>query len=318
MCESLELGDMKGNKAKLLTLAEKCKNILASNWKGHLNTIKADAKGSKEGIYTSKVKYIIRRGKPYIWVPEKDLHNVNTVIDERGSFAVANQFPGHLATLLKSMKKLPARVALTGDVVPLKDEKVRSVLKSLEEVILSEQKAISQLSYTASGVLSSSNHILTSQSENLKDLLNGDENYVVYKFTPRSCMFIDGHGGRSHEIDLEDLETSKADALAPFSAKLIDGINQSGSRRRALMLFCLIYLNAKAKDARMLSIDRKGFDVLGKVAKQVKEDGKVDSEWKEFRFIFKEEAEDVESFCRLLVEMEEEAVKKVSSYSGLG
>lgn len=68
----------------------------------------------------------------------------------------------------------------------------------------------------------------------------------------------------------------------------------------------------------MLSIDRKGFDVLGKVAKQVKEDGKVDSEWKEFRFIFKEEAEDVESFCRLLVEMEEEAVKKVSSYSGLG
>lgn len=31
---------------------------------------------SKEDVYTSKVKYILRRGKPYIWVPEKDLHNV--------------------------------------------------------------------------------------------------------------------------------------------------------------------------------------------------------------------------------------------------
>lgn len=31
---------------------------------------------SKEEIYTSKVKYFIKRGRPYIWVPEKDSHNV--------------------------------------------------------------------------------------------------------------------------------------------------------------------------------------------------------------------------------------------------
>ena len=31
---------------------------------------------SKENIYTSKVRYIIKRGKPYIWVPEHELHNV--------------------------------------------------------------------------------------------------------------------------------------------------------------------------------------------------------------------------------------------------
>lgn len=31
---------------------------------------------SKEDIYTSKVKYIIKRGRPYLWVPEKELHNV--------------------------------------------------------------------------------------------------------------------------------------------------------------------------------------------------------------------------------------------------
>lgn len=33
----------------------------------------------------------------------------------------------------------------------------------------------------------------------------------------------------------------------PFSEKLIDGINQSEARRRALIFFCLVYLNANAR-----------------------------------------------------------------------
>ncbi|KAG2730235.1 hypothetical protein I3843_01G276700 [Carya illinoinensis] len=307
---------MKGKKATVLTFADKCKNILASNWQGHLNTIKADAKGSKEDIYTSKVKYILRRGKPYIWVPEKDLHNVNTIIDERGSFAVSSPIPGPLPSLLGSMKKLPARVALTGDVEPLKDGKAQSATESLREVLLSEQKVISQCSYTVSGVLSSSNLSYASRSESLKKLLEGDEKYVVYKFNFRSSMFIDGNGG-AYEVDFEDIKASKADPLAPFSAMLIDGINQNGARRRALILFCFIYLNAHARDAYMLSIDRKGFSVLGKVPSPLLKDGFSQSQWKEFRFTLKEEANDVETFCRQLVEMEEETVKKVSSYSGL-
>ncbi|KAB1217900.1 hypothetical protein CJ030_MR3G014690 [Morella rubra] len=307
---------MRGKKATVLTFAEKCKNILASNWQGHLNTVKADAKGSKEDIYTSKVKYIVRRGKPYLWVPEKDLHNVNTIIDERGSFAVSSPFPGPLASILRSMKKLPARVALAGDIEPLKDGKAQSAAESLREIILSERKAISEFSYTVSGVLSSSNLSHTSQGESLEELMEGNGKYVVYKFNFRSCLFIDCNGG-TFEVDLEDIKACKADPLAPFSAKLIDGINQNGARRRALMLFCFIYLNANARDAFMLSVDRKGFDVLGKVPSPIVKDGFSQYQWKEFRFPLKEEANDVETFCRQLVKMEEEAVKKVSIYSGL-
>lgn len=224
----------------------------------------------------------------------------------------------------------------------------------------------------------------------------------------RSCVFIDGNGG-THEVDLEDMHTSKADQLgktssqilflrsdflhlqhskmslmsAPFSAKIIDGINQSEARRRALMLFCFTHLDANVKvsnvsyssttvhallqmkgyrwlwfkifyklfrminsknmqchsritenpgitfyevmidnvfvkDAYMLSIDRKGFDVLGKGPSPVVKDDFEQYQWKEYRFSLKEEARDVETFCRQLVEMEEEAVKKVSSFSGLG
>ncbi|KAK6227990.1 hypothetical protein QQP08_004894 [Theobroma cacao] len=309
---------MKGsNKATVLSLAQKCKNILASNWQGHLNTIKSDAKGSKQDIYTSKVKYILKRGKPYIWVPENELHNVNTIIDERGSFSVASPFPGPLARLLKSMNKFPARVALTGDVVPLKDKKAQSAAETLKEVMLSEEKAVKEFSYTVSGVLSSSNHLSTSRSENLKELLDGGEKYVIYKFNLSSCMFVDGNGG-THEVDFEDIEKCKADLLAPYSAKLIDGINQSEARRRALILFCFIYLNVNARDAYMLSLDRRGFDVLGKVRSKAMKDEVGEYQWKQFRITFKEEARDVESFCHQLVQMEEEAVKKVSSYSGLG
>ncbi|XP_042513107.1 uncharacterized protein LOC122088002 [Macadamia integrifolia] len=60
--------------------SEMAQTILASNWQGRLNTIKADAKGSgsKEEIHTSKIKYLFKKGKPYIRIPSNDLHNVIT------------------------------------------------------------------------------------------------------------------------------------------------------------------------------------------------------------------------------------------------
>ncbi|KAL0388182.1 UNVERIFIED_CONTAM: hypothetical protein Sradi_2700000 [Sesamum radiatum] len=307
---------MKRGKSSVLTFAEKCKNILASNWQGHLNTIKADAKGSKEEIYTSKVKYIVKKGKPYIWVPEKEMHNVNTIIDERGSFAVSSPLPGPLAHLLRSIRKLPARVALVGDVVHLKDEKAMSAAESLRETILAEQRAVKELSYSVSGTLSSSYLGSSLRSENLEELLQGNEQYSVYRFNLSSCMYIDGNGG-VHEVNLEDIEKSKAEPLSLFAMGLIDGINQSEMRRRALILFCITFLKENAKDAFLLSVDRNGFDVLGKVLGSVNADGSREYLWKELRFTFKDEAADVETFCHRLLEMEEEALKSVSRFSGI-
>ncbi|XP_057466998.1 uncharacterized protein LOC130756489 [Actinidia eriantha] len=70
-----------------LTRTHISQNILASNWQGNLNTIKADSKGSKEKICTSKVKYSVKKGRPSIWVPEKGLHNVDAFmlsVDQKG------------------------------------------------------------------------------------------------------------------------------------------------------------------------------------------------------------------------------------------
>lgn len=71
------------------------------------------------------------------------------------------------------------------------------------------------------------------------------------------------------------------------------------------------------QDAFLLSVDRKGFDVLGKVLGPVSSDGSREYQWKEFRIAFKDEARDVEAFCRQLVQMEEEALKTISGFSGL-
>ncbi|CAI9092424.1 OLC1v1027653C1 [Oldenlandia corymbosa var. corymbosa] len=304
---------MKGRKSSVLTIAEKCKNILASNWRGSLNTIKADSKGSKGEIYTSKVKYFVKKGKPYIWVPGNDLHNVNTIIDERSSFAVSSPFPG-MAYLLKSIKKLPARVALTGDVVRL--EKITSATESLKEIVSLEEKIVKESGYSVSGILGSSHLGATPRGHNLKELLEGNNQYIIYKFNVSSCSYIDGNGS-THEVELEEFEESKADPLSPFSASLIDGINRSEIRRRALILLCITQLKNNLKDALLLRIDRKGFDMLGKIVGPLRNDGSFEYQWKEFRITFEEEARHVEAFCERLVQLEEEAIKSVSSFSGL-
>ncbi|XP_065859582.1 uncharacterized protein [Euphorbia lathyris] len=118
--------------------------------------------------------------------------------------AMGGPFLGPLANILKSMKKIPDRVALSGDVVALNDEKAELALESVGEVILSKQSVIKESNYTIFGVLSSSDHIPSSRSESLMELLGG-EKYRVYRFNISSCTLIDGYG-RTREVELENME----------------------------------------------------------------------------------------------------------------
>ncbi|KAF3585701.1 hypothetical protein F2Q69_00032447 [Brassica cretica] len=287
---------MKGSKANLSTLAEKCKTIIVSNWKGYLNTIKPEDKASI--IHTSKVKYVMRRGKPYLWVPESEPHNVNIMFDERGSFSVSHPYPGPLAALLKSIGKVPNRVALTGEIIPVKEKRIEAVNKYVEEAIQSEMRAISDSPYSVRSILSSSDQMYASRCESLKALVDGgNEKYVIYKFVPRYTSL------------------TKLFYRWAWSTNLVDGINKNESRRRALILFCLYYLDINARDAYMVSLDTKGFELLGKVPSE--EEGGDEYQWREFRFEFEEEVKDVEAFCQQLVEMEQEVVNKFTDHTGL-
>lgn len=301
----------------LSSIAERCKNILAANCQAYLNTIKADAKGSKDDIHTSRIHYMFRKGKPYIWVKEDDLHNVNVIIDERASLSVAAVFPGPLMRLLKSMGKGPARVTFSGDIIALKDSKVLALSEVLQQRLEKEQNYASHCSYAVSAVLSSACINCKSRIEMFEEILHQRSNYAVHKFNVRSCTYIDG-GGKIHEVEMKDFAAPISDFLFPFTEKLIDGINQCQERRRALMLFCLEYYNAHARDALMFSVDQFGFDILAKVPGSMTTNAlSLQFIWKEFRFTFKEKVTDVEGFCELLMGMEEEVLQSVRSYSGL-
>lgn len=305
-------------KSVALSVIHKCRNILAAGWEAHLNTVKADAKGSKDEIYTSRVHYMIQKGTPYLIVPENDMHNINIIIDERGSLAVSSPIRGRVAGLLKSLKKTPPRVAMTGDVLRLKDSKVPIIADSLKKAILKEHEAASGASYGVSAILSSASATCKSRSEGLLSLLSEESSYSILKFDIGSCVYIDSNGS-SHDIEMDSFEPPKADLLMPFSAKLVDGINRNESRRRALMIFCFEYFNVIARNAVMLSVDHHGFDVLAKVPESaILADVPRQYHWKEFRFTFKEPAKDAEEFCRMLVGLEEEVLKNMKRYSGLG
>ncbi|XP_078445495.1 uncharacterized protein LOC144714598 [Wolffia australiana] len=305
----------KACQATALAFGERCKNILGANWLAQLYTVKADSKGSKDDVYSSKVKYILKRGNPYLWVPEGDMHNVNTLIDERGSLSVSSPIPGPLMSLLRSVKKFPARVAFTGDVLPLREAKAEVAFEALRRAIEIENRAIDHASYSVTGILSSANASCRARCHNFEEIVNRKDDFVIYKFSIRSCTFIDSSGGTWEVEDLDTLRSSKQDLLLPFSEKIIDGINHSEARRRALIFFCLVYLNISVRDAFLLSVDHKGIDVLAKVpSKEIA----GDAEWREVRIAFKDEVPDVEAFCNLLVEMEEATLGEINSFSGLG
>ncbi|RXH75316.1 hypothetical protein DVH24_030037, partial [Malus domestica] len=108
----------KANKAIVLTFAEKCKSLLSSNWQGQLNAIKPDAKGSKEDIYTSKVKYICKRGKPYLWVPEKELHNVEKDKTQASTATAAISRRATWTPSKSSSTPAPMPISLTSTATP--------------------------------------------------------------------------------------------------------------------------------------------------------------------------------------------------------
>lgn len=53
----------------------------------------------------------------------------------------------------------------------------------------------------------------------------------------RSCHFVDLLGGR-HEVEVADIAGTAVDPLCRVLLALIDGINQSETRRFALIVFC--------------------------------------------------------------------------------
>eukprot|EP00252_Welwitschia_mirabilis_P006467 TRINITY_DN17349_c0_g1_i1.p1 TRINITY_DN17349_c0_g1~~TRINITY_DN17349_c0_g1_i1.p1 ORF type:complete len:349 (-),score=68.75 TRINITY_DN17349_c0_g1_i1:448-1494(-) len=294
-----------------MTLGQKCKNILASNMEGVLTTVKADAKGSKSELHSSSVKYIISNRQLVMWVTEEDFHTVNLLSDERGSLCVNQTSPPALVGFLHSIGRFPSRVTLVGDIVRLEEDEIDSHRKELEKILDSERQIVNESGYSVTEILNSSKEIIGARAEALQTLLEKIQSSGLYTFKTRSCDYVDISRER-HEVNLNDTKGFSKDEISSFSGALIEGINRSDTRRLGLMLFCYVYMNVHARDALLLSIDSKGFEVFAKVSNGKGGTSSVQFEWRALRFPFDIEVRDIVSFCRILSKMEDEALKKVS------
>ncbi|XP_057813726.2 uncharacterized protein LOC131027668 isoform X3 [Cryptomeria japonica] len=294
---------------------ENHENVLAASWQGILTTVKSDSAGSKEELHSSPINYILRNEKPMMWVDEDDLHTVNTILDERGSLCIDQANPPSLTKFLKTIGKylqFPPRVVLVGDVIRLDDDKVDLARKELSDMIYSEKDTVKRASHPVTNILSSSGGILNARVDDLQLLSKKHDTSAIFEFNIRSVSYLDIMGNEN-EINVKLIDITPMDPLSPFFEPLLEGINRSEARRRGLMLFCSVYLNVNARDALMLSVDRMGFDLLAKVSSALMNDASSSQyQWKDYNFSFGREVEDIETFCRLLAKMEEEALKKVS------
>lgn len=293
-----------------LPLVQRCKNLLAANWRAQITTINANDEGpDAPKVHGSLVNYILVGGNPLLWIPKNDAHELNLVLDERGSLVVGHTDPPPLVRAWREIGRVPPRVMLLGSVAPLQRHELDYVKRRVAKVHFAVSDAVKEAGAALQSVLHESGTLVNSRAQALEAMVKTtDAEYSIFSMAPKSCHFVDVLGGR-HEVDAADIAGAAVDPLCRVLLALIDGINKSETRRFALIVFCAVYLQVRVQDAYIFAADRWGFNVLANVMPKEDSDA-VDSNklWREFRFGFAREVKDAEGFCVLLAEMEKESL----------
>ncbi|CAK9215362.1 unnamed protein product [Sphagnum troendelagicum] len=302
-----------------LSLVQRCKNLLVANWRGQLTTITtstttncADPEASK--VWGSLVNYTLVAGKPVVWVPRNDAHEVNLLMDDRGSIVVGHTDPPPLVHAWRDVGFVPPRAVLLGPFTPLEPHEQEYVKRRVLKARDSNREGIEKAGAALRSVLQEAGRSASSRIHALSTMAEASTtDFAIYRCSPRSGQFVDLLGVR-HEVAVSDIAGAATDPLCSVLAALVEGINQSEARRFALIVFCAVYLQVRAQDAYMFAADRWGFNVLAKVV-PTNESVALDTNnklWKEFRFGFSREVRDAEAFCSLLAEMEKESLEAMN------
>lgn len=292
-----------------LPLAQRSKNILAAHWRGQLSTVKAGADQKDErSVHGSVVLYSVFDGKPVVWVPGGDTHEVNLLLDDRGSLLVGHLDPP-LATIRSFGKVLP-RVILLGDFVGVENSEMAHLRRRLQKQVEALQMRQDERGPESQSFLHSAGFSRDERLQTLNYLSSPTNNLSAYRLYARSCHFVDFQGGR-HSLKISDVAGAATDPLAGLQTALVEGINRNDLKRRALILFCAAYMQVEVQDVYLFSIDKWGFNILAQPIQEsdsFSEGGKKESLWREFRFMFNYEVRDVNAFCTVFLEMEKEVM----------
>lgn len=311
-------------------VAERCKNILAANWRGQLTTLKPKLCDENERKKAGKIqgeitKYVFIDGKAVIWIPEDSLHCPNLLLDNRASFIVGHTDPIPLVKAFRKANKTVPHSNLVGTLSILEDDQTLSVefVKIfLKKLIAESLKAVKQSSPAVTALLESGGHVLQTYTQALSSMIESKSDDTFYRLDVSSCLFVDIFGER-HTVNLQEA-SENCPPLSPLIQVVIEGINQSRSRRLGLRLLCAWYLRVKVEDAYIFAADGRGINILAMIenvemASQQNKgtrnhgiDGKksssTTSEWRYLRLTFKEEVKDLNEFCVMLGQLERESL----------
>ncbi|CAM6126818.1 unnamed protein product [Calypogeia fissa] len=309
----------KVNEEASLPLIQRCKNLLATNWRGQLSSVIPE----KEKVHGSLAQYALVSGQVVLWLPNTSPHASNLLMDSRGSLVVGHTDPRPLIHALREVGHVPPRVIVLGLFDPIPASETEHIRKRVIKLVSSTKQAVESAGPCTHSILKEAGSAVDARFKALDAMIHSSmDEFSMYSLNPRTCQYVDLVGGR-HEVEVTDLAAATVDHLCPVLAGLIEGINRNDTRRLALIMFCAVYMHVRAEDAYIFAADRWGINLLAKVDESkagdvdTKQDepssqSPAEKKWREFRFAFSHEVRNTEQFCTLLVEMERESLETLT------
>ncbi|GAQ81926.1 hypothetical protein KFL_000950010 [Klebsormidium nitens] len=306
-----------------LPLIQRCKNVLVSNWKGQLSTINPGAaEGQRNAVRSTFISYAVLDGRPIIWLPRHDEHEMNIIGDNRASLMAGHTDPPALVQAVqKGCKRLPPLAVILGEVSEIDPSEAEYWRKRVRKLSARALSAVERAGPKAKALLDTVGPTADARQKALEAMAGASE-LRAYRLEPKEWTYMDVAGERKSGT-AEEFQGALTDPLALVSVPLIDALNRDQGTRKRLILFAAAYMQVEARDAYVLSIDRWGFTCL--VQRSISIDpaeigtpvtletgsnmGKNEGEWGEFRFSFSHEVRDAEGFCATFEAMEADVIR---------
>lgn len=170
-----------------LPLIQRCKNLLAANWRAQITTINVngeDPNASK--VHGSLVNFMLVAGKPILWLPKNDTHEVNLLLDERGSMVVGHTDPPPLVRAWREVGHVPPRAMLLGSIAPLPHYERDYFRKRILKAQNATNEALKEAGSALHSVLEKSGKLLNSRAQALAAIAEAsDAEFSVFRLTPK-------------------------------------------------------------------------------------------------------------------------------------
>eukprot|EP00249_Psilotum_nudum_P016404 c25806_g1_i1 orf=951-1757(-) len=189
-------------------LALRCKNLLAANWRGQLNTLTPKQVVKKKEKVARKitgtlVNYIFVNGTAVVFLPGDSPHCANLLINNRASLIIGHTDPIPLIKAFELLEKAPPRAVLVGALEFIENSEittVNGVLKALNEEIKAAKQISTGAGHAFKSLLEDSGYVLENRLQGFFTMLDYRDEDAFYVLDVSSSHFVDMMG-QKHAVE---------------------------------------------------------------------------------------------------------------------